>query len=85
MMRFTSKDLMMDVLPAAKRFNPGLVLCGQATAGGREGGDGDDELDECGQATATGPGGGPDSFTPAEAGLALLRQQLHQTQQLHQS
>lgn len=76
-MRFTSRDLMMDVLPAAKRFTPGLLLCGQATAGGREAGDGDDEEEqECGQATAT---GGQDGFTPAEAGLALLRQQLHQT------
>lgn len=80
-MRFKSRDLMMDVLPTAKRFNPGLILCGQATAGGREG-DGDDEEElECGQATAT----GPESITPTEAGLALLRQQLHQIQQLHQS
>ncbi len=76
-MRFTSRDLMIDVLPTAKRFNPGLVLCGQATAGGREAGEGDDEEEQqCGQATAT---GGDDSFTPAEAGLALLRQQLQQT------
>lgn len=75
-MRFKSRDLMMDVLPAAKRFNPGLMLCGQATAGGREAGDGDDETDECGQATAT---GGGDGFIPAESGLALLRQQLHET------
>ena len=81
-MRFTSRDLMMDVLPAAKRFNPGLVLCGQATAGGggREG-DEDDGL-ECGQATT---GAEPKEIMPTEAGLALLRQQLHQTQQLHQS
>lgn len=76
-MRFKSRDLMIDVLPTAKRFNPGLVLCGQATAGGREGGDGDDELDECGQATATGPA--PKEIMPTEASLALLRQQLHQT------
>ncbi len=81
-MRFTSRDLMMDVLPAAKRFTPGLVLCGQATADGLGGGGKDDEeLDKCGQATAT----TPEKITPAEAGLALLRQQLHQTQQLHQS
>ncbi len=75
-MRFKSRDLMMDVLPTAKRYNPALILCGQATAGGggREGGDEEDEL-ECGQATA----GDPDGFTPAEAGLALLRQQLQQT------
>lgn len=74
-MRFKSSDLMMDVLPAAKRFTPGLVLCGQATAGGKEAGD-DDEEKECGQATAT---GGDDGFTPAESGLALLRQQLHES------
>lgn len=78
-MRFTSRDLMIDVLPTAKRFNPGLVLCGQATAGGREEGGGDDEVDDCGQATATGGGGGQTGFVPAEAGLALLRQQLHHT------
>lgn len=74
-MRFTSRDLMIDVLPAAKRFNPGLILCGQATAGGTEGDGGDEEENECGQATAT----GPTSTTLTEAGLALLRQQLHQT------
>lgn len=74
-MRFKSRDLMMDVLPTAKRYNPGLILCGEATAGG--GGLEGDEEDglECGQATA----GDPDGVTPAEAGLALLRQQLHQT------
>jgi hypothetical protein len=83
MMRFKSRDLMMDVLPTAKRYNPGLILCGQATAGGRETGGGDDEEgQECGQATAT---GGEPGFTPAEAGLALLRQQLQQARQLHQS
>ena len=74
-MRFKSRDLLMDVLPAAKRFNPGLMLCGQATAGGREAGE-EDEEQECGQATAT---GGGDGFTPAEAGLALLRRQLHES------
>jgi hypothetical protein len=74
---------MMDVLPAAKRFNPGLVLCGQATAGG--GGKEGDEEDglECGQATT---GAEPkEKIMPTEASLILLRQQLHQTQQLHQS
>lgn len=73
-MKFKSRDLMMDVLPTAKRFTPGLLLCGQATAGGREGGD-DEEESECGQATAT----GSESVTPTQAGLALLRQQLHQS------
>jgi hypothetical protein len=74
MMRFESRDLMADVLPAAKRFaQPGLVLCGQATAGGG-GTEEDDEL-ECGQATA----GDPDGVAPTEAAaLALLRQQLHE-------
>ncbi len=75
-MRFKSRDLMIDVLPAAKRFVPGLALCGQATAGGREGGDGDDDVLECGQATA----GGSDGYSPAKVGLALLRRQLHETQ-----
>jgi hypothetical protein len=74
-MRFTSRDLMIDVLPAAKRFNPALILCGEATAGGGGlEGDEEDEL-ECGQATAP----DPDGITSAKAGLALLRQQLHQT------
>lgn len=73
-MRFESRDLMVDILPTAKRFaQPGLILCGQATAGGG-GTEEDDEL-ECGQATAGDPGG----VTPAEAGLALLRRQLHET------
>lgn len=71
-MRFESRDLMIDVLPTAKRFaQPGLVLCGQATAGG--GTEEDDDL-ECGQATAGDPGG----ITPTAASLALLRQQLHE-------
>jgi hypothetical protein len=74
-MRFTSRDLMIDVLPTAKRFNPGLVLCGQITAGGREGDGSDDEESECGQVTAT----GPEEITSTQAGLALLRQQLRQT------
>lgn len=74
-MRFTSRDLMIDVLPTAKRFTPGLVLCGQITADGKEGGGTDDEeSEECGQVTAT----GSEEITPAEAGLSLLRQQLHQ-------
>jgi len=72
-MRFKATDLMVDVLPEDKRFQAGLLLCGQATAGL----EGEEEEDlECGEATAGGPGGG---FAPTEAGLALLRQQLHQT------
>lgn len=76
-MRFTSSDLMIDILPTAKRFNPGLVLCGQATAGGggREGDPDEDDALKCGQATAP----DPDGITSAEASMALLRQQLHQT------
>ena len=76
-MRFTSRDLMIDVLPAAKRFNPGLILCGEATAGGggREGDPDEDDALKCGQATAP----DPDGITSA-AGLALLRQQLHESQ-----
>ena len=38
-MSFESRDLLIDVLPTGK-FNalarPGLALCGQATAGGRQ-------------------------------------------------
>lgn len=71
-MRFKARDLMVDVLPEDKRFHAGLLLCGQATAGLEEE---EGEEDECGQATA----GDPDGFAPTEAGLALLRQQLHQT------
>jgi len=72
-MRFKATDLMVDVLPEDKRFQAGLLLCGQATAGLDEGGEEEDL--ECGQAA----GGDPGGFAPTEAGLALLRQQLHQT------
>lgn len=71
-MSFKSRDLMIDVLPAAKPVDalaqPGFALCGQITAGG---GDDDAGLD-CGQATAP----EPESLTGS--GLALLRHQLHQ-------
>lgn len=73
-MRFKSTDLMIGVFPEDKRFHAGLLLCGQATAGLEEE---EEEEEECGQATA--PPGDPDGFAPTEAGLALLRQQLHQT------
>jgi hypothetical protein len=63
-MSFNSRDLMIDVLPA----QPGLVLCGQATAGG-----GDEKGGgKCGQATAP-------ALKPLRADLALLRHQLHET------
>jgi hypothetical protein len=64
-MSFNSRDLMIDVLPTVQ---PGLVLCGQATAGG-----GDEKGGgKCGQATAPEP-------TALHSGLALLRHQLHET------
>jgi len=72
MMSFKSRDLMIDVLPAARPFaQPGFALCGQITAGG----DDDDAGLDCGQATAP----EPESLTRAEAGLALLRHQLQAT------
>ena len=70
-MSFNSRDLMIDVLPASKAARPGLVLCGQATAGGK---DDEEGALECGQATAD----KPKNVIPAEAGLALLRHQLHE-------
>ena len=75
MMRFKSRDLMMDVLPAAKRFTPGLVLCGQATAGGGRRPETMTKPKECGQATARAGG----RYHPRGGGLALLRQQLHES------
>jgi hypothetical protein len=77
-MSFKSTDLMIDVLPAGKLAQPGLVLCGQVTAGGQDESEGEDLDDlECGQVTATNPGGNdPTSFTRSEAGLDLLRRQL---------
>jgi hypothetical protein len=70
-MSFESRDLVIDVLPLAQ---PGLQMCGQATAGGLDEDDEEEDDLECGQATA---GGGPTSVT--EDGLTLLRQQLRQT------
>jgi len=70
-MSFDSRDLAFDVLPAA--FDrPGLQMCAQATAGGLDEEEEEDDL-ECAQATA----GDSDSYVPAE-GLALLRRQLRQ-------
>jgi hypothetical protein len=66
-MSFNSRDLMIDVLPT----QPGLILCGQATAGGK---DEEEGALECGQATAD----KPKNVTLAEAGLALLKHQLHE-------
>jgi hypothetical protein len=79
-MSFNARDLMIDVLPADK-FNalaqPGLALCGQATAAGKdeeEDEEEEDDLVECGQATAAGPTG----YAPHTEGLALLRRQLRE-------
>lgn len=76
-MSFTSRDLMIDVLPAKKPFPiPGLVLCEQVTAAGG-GGAGSDEEEEdalkCSDATA-----GPTGFTRPELDLAALRHQLRE-------
>jgi hypothetical protein len=67
-MSFEARQLMVDLPPFAQ---PGLVLCGQATAGGR---DEEEDADvECGQATANEPTAVAGN---AEDDLALLRQQL---------
>lgn len=76
-MSFKSTDLMIDVLPTGDPAQPGLVLCGQITAGGND--EDDEEMDdlECGQITAvTGGDNEPASYARGEAGLALLRRQL---------
>jgi hypothetical protein len=87
MMSFSSKDLMIDVLPVGK-FNvfaqPGLGMCAQGTATGRQD-EGDDEgedeekddLLECAQGTATNRE--PTSVTRSGLNLALLQSQLRET------
>lgn len=76
-MSFKSTDLMIDVLPTGKPAQPGLVLCGQVTAGGNDEDDEDMDDLECGQVTAaTGGGNEPTSYTRGQADLALLRRQL---------
>jgi hypothetical protein len=78
-MSFTSRDLMVDVLPARKFdafAHPGLGLCAQGTANtGKEEGDEEDEAKDCAQGTAT----NEPAYAPRTAGLALLRRQLHET------
>ncbi|HSS79064.1 MAG TPA: hypothetical protein VLV54_20250 [Thermoanaerobaculia bacterium] len=72
-MSFKAREIMIDVLPAARPFRrgaPGFGLCGEATRNEE-----DDEVD-CSEATRP-PGGGPSSGRP-EADLVVLRQQLHQ-------
>ena len=73
-MSFKAREIMIDVLPAARPFRrgaPGFCLCGEATRTEED----DDDVD-CGEATRP-PGGGPTSGRP-EADLAVLRQALHQ-------
>jgi hypothetical protein len=80
MMSFTSRDLMVDVLPGGRLrapAQPGLDLCGQVTAGGGGGGDDEDEDLECTMVTAT--GNEPKASTRPEVSLALLQRQLRET------
>ena len=78
-MSFKFRDLTIDVLPTGK-FNalvqPGFAACGQATAGGLDEGEEEEDDLECGQATA---GGDPSGVWRMEADLALLRQQMRET------
>jgi hypothetical protein len=85
MMSFSSKDLMIDVLPVGK-FNvfaqPGLGMCAQGTATGLDEDDDDgeeeeDDLLECAQGTATNRE--PTSVTRSGLNLALLQRQLRET------
>jgi hypothetical protein len=78
-MSFESRDLMIDLLPTGK-FNalvkPGFALCGQATAGGLDEDEEEEDDLDCGQATA----GNEPAYAPrTETDLALLRSQLHET------
>ena len=77
-MSFESRDLMIDLLPTGK-FNalvqPGFALCGQATAGGLDEDEEEEDDLDCGQATA----GNEPAYAPREMDLALLRRQLRET------
>jgi hypothetical protein len=70
-MSFKAREIMIDVLPAARLYRPGapgFALCGEATRS-------EEEVDkECGEATRS--GGNPSASR--EADLALLTRQLHQ-------
>ena len=70
-MSFKVREIMIDVLPAARPYRPGapgFALCGEATRN-------EEEVDkECGEATRA-PGGDPTSYG---ADLALLTRQLRQ-------
>lgn len=85
-MSFSSKDLMIDVLPVGK-FNvfaqPGLGMCAQGTATGLDeddddGEEEDDDLLECAQGTAT-TNNQPTSAFRSGLNLALLQRQLRET------
>lgn len=69
-MSFNVREIMIDVLPAARPFRPGapgFALCGEATRN-------EEEPDrECGEATRA--GGDP---TSCEGDLALLARELRQ-------
>jgi len=78
-MSFKARELMIDVLPAARPFRPGapgFALCGEATRNEEE-----DEVD-CGEATRA-PGGDPTASR--EADLALLTRQLRQALSVDQT
>jgi hypothetical protein len=70
-MSFDSRDLAIDVLPVAFA-RPGLQMCAQATAGGLDEDEEEEDDLECAQATAG------DTGYVATDGLDLLRQQLRQ-------
>jgi hypothetical protein len=72
-MSFQARELMIDVLPAARLFRPGAPgfgLCAEATRNEEE----EDEVD-CGEATRA---GGEPAYRDGESDLAVLRQQLRQ-------
>lgn len=78
-MSFESRDLMIALLPTGKLnafARPGLVLCGQVTAGGLDEDDEEEDDLECGQVTA---GGDSSGYALREMDLALLRRQLRET------
>jgi len=73
-MSFQAREIMIDVLPAARPFRPGAPgfgLCGEATRTDED----EDDVD-CGEATRP-PGGGQPAGR-LEADLAVLRQELRQ-------
>jgi hypothetical protein len=71
-MSFKAREIMIDVLPAARPYRPGapgFALCGEATRS-------EEEVDkECAEATRS-TGGNPSASR--EADLALLTRQLRQ-------